>query len=75
MSRLPAVSSRRALAALHRAGFRIHRVTGSHYHLLPEGRMYPVVTVPFHTGDLKPGTLRAIIRQAGMSIEEFRGFL
>jgi predicted RNA binding protein YcfA (HicA-like mRNA interferase family) len=30
------------------------------------------VTVPVHGNrDLKPGTLRAIIRQAGFTIEEF----
>jgi predicted RNA binding protein YcfA (HicA-like mRNA interferase family) len=32
--------------------------------------------VPVHSGrDLKPGTLRAIIRQAGFSIEEFNDLL
>ncbi len=71
MSRLPVIDSRRVLAALKRAGFRVHRVTGSHYHLIPEGRKFPLVTVPYHSGDMKPGTLRAIIRQAEMTVEEF----
>ena len=75
MSRLPVQDARWVLAALKRASFHVYRITGSHYHLIPEGRTYPLVTVPFHTGDLKPGTLRAIIRQAGMTVEEFRRFL
>jgi predicted RNA binding protein YcfA (HicA-like mRNA interferase family) len=34
------------------------------------------VTVPFHGGrDVKLGTLRNIIRQAGMTVEEFRSLL
>jgi predicted RNA binding protein YcfA (HicA-like mRNA interferase family) len=34
------------------------------------------VTVPVKAGrDLKPGTLRAIIRQAGLTVEEFSGLL
>jgi predicted RNA binding protein YcfA (HicA-like mRNA interferase family) len=34
------------------------------------------VVVPVHGGrDLKPGTLRAIIRQAGLTIEEFADLL
>ena len=71
MSRLPAINARKALAALKRAGFRVYRITGSHYHLIPEGKTFPVVTVPFHAHDLKPGTLRSIIRQANMTVDEF----
>jgi HicA toxin of bacterial toxin-antitoxin, len=34
------------------------------------------VTVPVHAGrDLKPGTLRAIIRQTGFTVEEFTDLL
>lgn len=34
------------------------------------------VTVPVHGGrDLKPGTLRSIIRQAGFTLEEFADLL
>jgi predicted RNA binding protein YcfA (HicA-like mRNA interferase family) len=30
-----------------------------------------IVTVPFHRKDLKRGTLKSILEQAGLSIEEF----
>jgi predicted RNA binding protein YcfA (HicA-like mRNA interferase family) len=33
------------------------------------------VTVPAHNRDLKPGTMRFIIKQSGLSIEEFIAFL
>ena len=45
---------------------------GSHHILVFPGDPTRTVTVPVHSGrDLKPGTLRAIIRQIGMSVEEF----
>jgi hypothetical protein len=56
---------------LPRSNERVSGLTGSHYHLIPEGKTFPIVTVPFHARDLKPGTLRAIIRQANMTVEEF----
>ncbi len=30
-----------------------------------------IVPVPFHRRDLKPGTLRSIVRLAGWSLDEF----
>jgi predicted RNA binding protein YcfA (HicA-like mRNA interferase family) len=76
MSRLPAVSGRRAVQALQRAGFAIERIAGSHYVLAIQGEPTRTVTVPVHGHrDLKPGTLRAIIRQAGLTIDEFAALL
>jgi predicted RNA binding protein YcfA (HicA-like mRNA interferase family) len=34
-----------------------------------------IATVPVHGRDLKPGTLRNIIRQVGLTVEEFRNLL
>jgi predicted RNA binding protein YcfA (HicA-like mRNA interferase family) len=71
-ARLPTVSGRRAVDALLRAGFIVHRIVGSHRIMVYPGDPTRTVTVPVHSGrDLKPGTLRAIIRQAGLSVEEF----
>jgi len=40
------------------------------------GRPARTVTVPVHSSrDLKPGTLRSIIKQAGFSLEEFKALL
>ena len=75
MPRLPVTSGREALKAVQRAGFVFDHQRGSHVTLRhPEtGRR---VTVPIHSGkDLKRGTLRGIIRDAGLSVEEFRRLL
>lgn len=72
---LPAVKPRAVIRALERAGFFVHHVTGSHYALRRSGDPLLRVVVPCHNKDLKPGTLRSIIRQAGLSIEEFRALL
>jgi predicted RNA binding protein YcfA (HicA-like mRNA interferase family) len=74
--RLPVVNGRRVIQALTRAGFVIDRVVGSHHVLVFPGDPTRTVIVPVHSGrDLKPGTMRAIIRQAGMTAEEFVDFL
>lgn len=57
------------LKKLEKFGFRVSRQTGSHARLIhPDGR---ATTVALHNRDLPKGTLRAILRQSEMSIEEF----
>ena len=73
--RLPALKPRRALQALKRAGFFVHHTSGSHYILKhPENRTLRV-TVPYHSKDLKRRTLESIVKQAGLTLEEFRKLL
>ena len=61
--RLPALTARE-IRMLGRAGFVISRTSGSHCRLVHETDPARKVTVPVHSGDLKRGTLRAIIAQA-----------
>jgi predicted RNA binding protein YcfA (HicA-like mRNA interferase family) len=68
MPKLPALKSREVVIALEKAGFYRSRQRGSHLQL-KKGNL--LVTVPMHAGDLKPGTLRSIIRQARMTADEF----
>ena len=69
---LPVVSGRKAIKALQRAGFVIDRIVGSHYVLADPNDPTRAVTVPYHgSKDLKPGTLRSIIRQSGLTVEQF----
>jgi predicted RNA binding protein YcfA (HicA-like mRNA interferase family) len=75
MTALPAVTSAATLRALERGGFFVHHVKGSHHYLKHPERPALRVTVPFHRGDLPPGTLRSIIRQAGLTVEEFVALL
>ena len=69
--RLPALAADDVVRALERAGFRVHRIKGSHHHLRNPERPRARPVVPMHRGDLPPGTLRAIIQQAGLSLDEF----
>jgi len=69
--RLPALRPRVVLRALQRAGFFIHHSTGGHYYLKHPDKPGLRVTVPFHNADLKRGTLQSIVKQAGMTPDEF----
>jgi predicted RNA binding protein YcfA (HicA-like mRNA interferase family) len=73
MNALPRVSGRECIAALERAGFARRRQTGSHI-ILRRDNPFCQVVVPNHSM-LDRGTLRAIIRQAGLSVEEFVALL
>ena len=70
--RLPAVNGKRVIQALTKAGFTVNRIVGSHHVMTYPGDQKRTVTVPLHGArDLKPGTLRSIIRQAGLTIDDF----
>ena len=47
----------------------MYHVRGSHYYLKHPDRPALRVTVPFHNGDIKRGTLRAILPEAGLTVE------
>ncbi|MBI2922900.1 MAG: type II toxin-antitoxin system HicA family toxin [Planctomycetes bacterium] len=68
MARLPAVNARQVVAALRKAGFEPDRQRGSHL-LLKKGGLR--VTVSMHRGDMKRGTLGAIIEASSLTEEEF----
>ena len=68
--KLPRVGSRELVRALARAGFEEQRQRGSHLHMRRADGMR--VTVPVHPGRTVPvGTLRAILRDAGITVDEF----
>jgi predicted RNA binding protein YcfA (HicA-like mRNA interferase family) len=73
MARLPVVSGADAVKAFERAGWRVDRQRGSHVVLLRAGSLASL-SVPQHP-ELAPGTLRALIRAAAMSVEEFTALL
>lgn len=75
MRRLPALRPQKVIRALERAGFFVHRVSGSHHVLRHVDDSRLRVTVAYHHKDLKPKTLRAIIEQAGLTEEQFIGLL
>ncbi|OFW33903.1 MAG: hypothetical protein A3J28_18565 [Acidobacteria bacterium RIFCSPLOWO2_12_FULL_60_22] len=74
-ARLPSVKPRPVLKALERAGFFVHHITGSHYILKHPEKPTLRVTLPYHSKDLKRGTLQAMLKQAGLTAEEFNALL
>ena len=74
--RLPAISGKAAVDVLQRNGFRVVRINGSHHVMRRPGVAGAKVIVPVHgSHDLPPGTLRSIIKQAGLSVDEFIALL
>lgn len=75
MPKLSRISSRKLLQILLRAGFYIHHQTGSHANLRHHTKIHLHVVVPRHSGDLAPKTVKSIISQAEMTVEEFAELL
>lgn len=71
MASLPVVKPKEVINALLRGGFYLHHQTGSHARLIHKTRADLRVTVPIHSRDIPKGTLRRIIAQAGLTVEEF----
>ena len=66
-SRIPIVSGKQLVKALLKIGYYIRSQQGSHIHL--RHPLYPPLTIPNHK-EVARGTLRAIVRQIGISLEE-----
>ncbi len=71
MPRLPQLSGQAAIRLFEGLGYRVIRQRGSHVRLLPpEGSAQKPLTIPDHHV-LGKGLLRKLIRDAGISINEF----
>jgi len=73
MSDIPRISGRECIKALSKTGFYFKRQEGSHV-ILRRDDPFGQVVVPDHK-ELDRGTLRAIIRAAGLGVEEFKKLL
>jgi predicted RNA binding protein YcfA (HicA-like mRNA interferase family) len=69
MSKLPIISGQECIKALKKDSFYVLRQRGSHL-ILRRDEPFAEVVVPNHQ-ELDKGTLRAIIRQVGLSVDEF----
>jgi predicted RNA binding protein YcfA (HicA-like mRNA interferase family) len=69
VSKLPVVSGAECVKALKQLGFVVTRQRGSHIILVRE-EPKTSVTIPDHK-ELDRGTLRTIIRQASLTVDEF----
>ena len=68
--KLPQLKAKDVHKILLKANFALFRQKGSHAHY-KHSKNQSWVTVPVHSKPLKKGTLRNIIRQSGLSVEEF----
>ncbi len=69
MPSLPVLSGRQAVRAFKQAGWVVNRQRGSHVIMLKAGSIVSL-SISQHR-ELAPGTLRSLIRAAGMTTEEF----
>jgi len=74
MTKLPVVSGKAAVKALLKVGYDVDHQRGSHIVLRQNASPFRRITIPNHK-EISKGTLRAIIREAGLTIEEFSELL
>ena len=74
MSHLPRISGREVVKALRKIGYEFDHQRGSHIVLRQLSTPHRRLTVPDHD-EVAKGTLRAIIRQAGLDVEGFTALL
>ena len=67
VAHLPNTKSKEIIKILEKNGFALIRQKGSH-RFYRKGAIG--LTVPYHKKDLKPGTLCAILKQAGLSVDD-----
>lgn len=71
--RLPTITVRKMIRVVERSGFVFHHMKGGHaYFRHNDGRW---TTVPVHPGDLPRGTVHKILKDIGLSQEEFHKYL
>jgi len=74
MSHLPRISGREVVKAMKKLGYELDRQAGSHMILRQTVAPHRRLTVPDHR-EIAKGTLRSIIREAGLTVEEFKASL
>ena len=70
MNKLPVVSGKDVVKALKKIGYEFDHQTGSHMVLRQNIEPYRRVTIPNHK-EIAKGTLRSIIREVGITVEDF----
>lgn len=74
MSKLPVVSGQDVIKALAKIGYEFDHQRGSHIVLRQNSAPFRRITVPNHK-EISKGTLRSIIREAGLTVDEFVNLL
>ena len=74
MGRLAGFSYRQIARKLGKAGFLFDRRRKGPHEIWRNSTTGARTTVPRHTGDLPEGTLAGILKEAGLSVDEFLDF-
>jgi predicted RNA binding protein YcfA (HicA-like mRNA interferase family) len=74
MPKLPIVSGIKILKALSKIGFKHIRTSGSHMILTKEQGIKITIPVPNHK-EIAKGTLKSIMKQAGINLKELLDLL
>ena len=74
-SELPVLKAKEVIGILEKAGFFVHHQTGSHVQMKHPSKLDIRITIPKHNKDLLKPIIRSIIRQADLSVEEFKNLL
>ena len=74
MTKLPRLTGKEIISALHKADFELIRIKGSHHFMRhKDGR---TTVVPVHKGEtIGPGLMSKILNDCEMTSEEFRSLL
>jgi predicted RNA binding protein YcfA (HicA-like mRNA interferase family) len=69
MPALPVLSGRKAVRAFEKLGWQVARQRGSHIIMFKLGEI-TTLSIPDHK-EIAKGTLRSLIRSAGLTVDEF----
>ncbi|MBI4303944.1 MAG: type II toxin-antitoxin system HicA family toxin [Chloroflexi bacterium] len=70
--RAPRLTGKEIERAILRAGWYLHHSRGSHFYYRHPERPGKQITIPIHAGEIVPqGTLRSILEQADLAVDEF----
>ena len=71
MGRLSGFTYRKIVILLKKYGFEFYRQAAGSHEIWYNPQTNRFTTVPNHTGDMPEGTLRAILKQAGIDTDDF----
>jgi len=71
MGRLAGFQYRQVIKRLKKKGFEFYRQAAGSHEIWYNPVTKKFTTIPNHTGDVPEGTLRAILKQAGISVDDF----
>ena len=71
MGRLAGFKYRQIIKRLKKLGFEFNRQAAGSHEIWHNPNTHRYTTIPNHPGDMPEGTLKAILRQAGITTEDF----